>query len=186
MDSSRSLEGHACFGILAIGDVEARADDAGEVAGFVTQRNLGGEDDAVLAARLVEREFLAIDERHAGLDQRLFVREKLFGMLARKEIEVGLANEVGRLDTHAIRDEFVGGSEAALRVLRVDEGGNQVDHRPQYVALVRERIREIAALGAGAVVLRKAVHGSRGNGPGALICSSKGGIEQWLTDEPIA
>ena len=32
--------GHARLGVLAIRDVEARAHDAGEIAGFITQRNL--------------------------------------------------------------------------------------------------------------------------------------------------
>ena len=46
----------------------------------------------------------------------------------------------------------VGGSEAAVSVFRVDERGNEVDHRAQHVALVRERIREVAMLSAGALV----------------------------------
>ena len=95
-------------------------------------------------------------------------------MFAREEIEIGLADELVRFDAHAIRHQLVGGGEAALRVLRVDEGGDQVDHRPQDVALVRERIREVAALGAGAIVrvcgigrdgLWKAVHGTRLTAP---------------------
>ena len=58
--------GHAFFGGLALGDVEARADDTGEIAFGVAQRNLGGEDHAIHAARLVVGDLLVIDERLAG------------------------------------------------------------------------------------------------------------------------
>ena len=151
---------HALFGGLAIGDVEARAHDAGEIAVGIVQRNLGGEDHAVHAARLVVDELFVIDERLARLEQRLLVGEKLLGHLAREEIEVGLADQFRGRDAHAIRDQLVAGGEAAVGVLGVDEGRDQVDHRAQHIALVRQRIRQIAALGAVGFPRRPSASGS--------------------------
>jgi hypothetical protein len=108
-----------------------------------------------------------IDERFARLEQRLLIREEFLGHLAREEIEVGLADQFARRDPHAVRDQLVAGGEAAMGVLGVDEGRDQIDHGAQHIALVRQRIREIAALrapgfhvvrGFGLDVLGKAAH----------------------------
>jgi len=82
------------------------------------------------------------------LEQRLLVREKLLGHLARKEIEVGLADQFTGSHAHAVRHQLVAGGETAVSVLGVDEGRDQVDHGAQHIALVRQRIGEVAAFRA--------------------------------------
>ena len=53
------------------------------------------------------------------------------------------------LDAHAIGHQLVAGREAAVRVLGVDEGRDQVDHGAQDIALVGERVLQVAALATG-------------------------------------
>ena len=48
--------------------------------------------------------------------------------------------------THAIGHQLVACRETAVRVLRVDEGGDQIDHGSQDIALVRERVLQAASL----------------------------------------
>jgi len=72
-----------------------------------------------------------------------------FRHLAREAVEVGLADGFFGRHAHAVRHQLVAGGEAALGVLAVNERGDQVDHRAQDVALVRQRIGQVAALGAG-------------------------------------
>jgi hypothetical protein len=78
------------------------------------------------------------------------------------KVEVRLANCVIGGGAHVPRQRGIHGDEAAASVLGIDERGDQVDHRAQKRALVRQRGRKV--LPAGILGLELRAQPERGGG----------------------
>lgn len=104
---------------LRCGDVAVERDETRRMPRRVKQRNLErGEQHAL---PIPAEGLLLDDERNAVLQDLLLIREKDLGHGARIEVEIRLADQLGRrLRLHQIRRRLIGNQKAALRVLDVD------------------------------------------------------------------
>ena len=113
---------------------------------------------------LSKRDLFAIDQRLAGGEQRLLVVEEFLRHLAREEIEVGLADRLFGRHAHAVATSLLQAVKRLCGVLGVNECRDQVDHRAQDVALMRQRVLQAATFAAdvGARAVRDGLGGDIG------------------------
>jgi hypothetical protein len=110
--------GHAFFGGLALGDVEAGADDAGQVA----VASYSGIFDVTMTRLVPESLSTASSSQSmSGLpdwSSACSSAKKFLRHLARIEIEVGLADGLFGRDAHAMATSLLQAGETAVGVLR--------------------------------------------------------------------
>ena len=82
-------------------------------------------------------------QRLTRLEQQLLVGERLLRVFAGEEVEVGLADRVGRVvEPQARRQSTTDAHEPALGVLEVDLIGDVLHQRVEQVAIVEQLIDE--------------------------------------------
>ena len=124
------------FGLFSSGDIVADADDTGNVAVAVEQRNLGGEQPDAMPG-LGDRLLFMINQRLLGGNHVLFVLVVAGGELARKEIKVGFADQfAGRVQAHSASHRRIGNNEAAQRVFDIHQVRDVIDQSAQDLAFL--------------------------------------------------